>query len=108
MQLLIRMGLAAWKQAASIYSLQPAPRRQRATPAHSLSGETEPCVGAGGGQPPRAHLYPIPLSVGWGKSMGTPASPSQLTLPGQQPRGPSSPAGAEPEQVMEGRKAPHP
>lgn len=30
------MGLAAWKQAASIYSPQPAPRRQQTTPAHSL------------------------------------------------------------------------
>lgn len=92
MQLLIRMGLAAWKQAAYIYSLQPAPRRQRATPAHGLDGVSEPCAGAGGDQPPRTHLYPISLSFGRGKSPGTPAPPSQLTLPGQQPRGTSSPA----------------
>lgn len=55
MQLLIRMGLAAWKQAASIYSLQPARRRQRTTPAHGLDGVSEPCAGAAGGQPPPTH-----------------------------------------------------
>ena len=95
------MGLAAWKQAASIYCLQPAPCRQQTIPAHGLNGMSEPCAGARGGQPPCTHLYLIPLSMGWGKSMDTPAPPSQLTLPGQQPRGTSSPAWAEPEQVME-------
>jgi len=104
MRLLICMGLAAWKQAASIYSLQPAPRRQRTAPAHSLDGVSEPRAGAGGGQPPPTHLSLIPLSTGQGKSTATPPPPSQLSLPGQQPHGTSSPGGAEPEQVMEGGK----
>lgn len=96
MQLLIRMGLAAWKQAASIYFLQSASCRWQTTPAHGLDGMSEPCDGARGDQPPYPHLYRIPWSMGQRKSKGIPA------------RGTGSPARADPEQVMDGRKAPHP